>query len=182
VRFDGLFSRFLGETANHLKSVFDQMSRRPAVYFFDEFDAIGKHRGDQHEVGEVRRVVTSFLQLMDADQSDSLIIAATNYEEILDRAVFRRFDAILTFPMPTQAELAALIQLRLAAFPLDDSVVSEAAALSVGLSFADVARACDDAIRTMVLERRQAISASDLLTAFQQLKSDRHRLEWATRD
>lgn len=175
VRLDGLFSRFLGETAVHLKGIFDQMGRRPAVYFFDEFDAVGKHRGDQQEIGEVRRVVTSFLQLMDADRSDSLIVAATNHEELLDRALFRRFDAILSFEMPSPDDLRALIELRLAAYELDGSTVAQTSRLAEGLSFADVARACDDALRTAILERRTTPDRADLVAAFRQVRADRLR-------
>ncbi len=167
VRLDGLFSRFLGATASHLKTIFDEMPRRPAVYLFDEFDAVVKNRGDVQEVGEMRRVVTSFLQLMDADHSGSLIIAATNYDEILDRAVFRRFDVIVPFKLPSLGGLESLIQLRLKAFPLKPSIVREAARKSEGLSFADVARACDDAVRTMILARRKVVDRSDVIEAIE---------------
>lgn len=165
VRLDGLFSRFLGATASHLKTIFDEMPKRPAVYLFDEFDAIVKNRGDLQEVGEMRRVVTSFLQLMDADRSGSLIIAATNYDEILDRAVFRRFDVMIPFRLPSVAGLEGLIRLRLKAFLLKPSLVHEAARRAEGLSFADVARACDDAVRTMILARRKNVERGDLLEA-----------------
>lgn len=166
VRFDGLFSRFLGATAGHLKVIFDEMPRHPAVYLFDEFDAVAKSRGDAHEIGEVRRVVTSFLQLTDADRSGSIIIAATNFEALLDRAVFRRFDAILPFPLPEPEQLAQLIVLKLAAFafsPRDGRLLGEAAG---GMSYADAARACDDAIRSMVLAHREQLEPGDLECAF----------------
>jgi SpoVK/Ycf46/Vps4 family AAA+-type ATPase len=166
VRFDGLFSRFLGATAGHLKVIFDEMPRRPAVYLFDEFDAVAKSRGDAHEVGEIRRVVTSFLQLMDADQSGSIIIAATNFEELLDRAVFRRFDVLIAFAPPTGEQLERLIRLRLQLFVLPPRTVRAIARQAVGLSFADAARACDDAIRTMVLDGRRELADEDLVRAF----------------
>lgn len=166
VRFDGLFSRFLGATANHLKVIFDEMPRRPAVYFFDEFDTVAKSRGDAQDIGEVRRVVTSFLQLMDADRSGSIIIAATNFDELLDRAVFRRFDVILPFALPTAEQLTKLIHVRLRAFDLPKGVAADAAGLGVGLSFADAARACDDAVRTMALARRRELLPADLRNAF----------------
>ena len=173
VRLDGLFSRYLGATAGHLKTIFDEMGRRPAVYFFDEFDAVGKHRGDVQDVGEMRRVVTAFLQLMDADRSDSLVLAATNTEDALDEAIFRRFDAVLRFPRPDAAQLAALITMRLAVFTLPNDVVQEVAKQALGLAFADVARACDDANRTMVLARRRAVTADDLRAAFAVLRDRR---------
>jgi SpoVK/Ycf46/Vps4 family AAA+-type ATPase len=162
VRFDGLFSRFLGATGGHLKVIFDEMPRRPAVYLFDEFDALAKSRGDVQDVGEVRRVVTSFLQLMDADRSGSLIIAATNFETLLDRAVFRRFEVMLLLPLPDADQLEQLLRLRLAAFAVPVSVIRTLAGSAAGLSFADAARACDDAIRTMVLDERRSLDVGDL--------------------
>jgi SpoVK/Ycf46/Vps4 family AAA+-type ATPase len=166
VRFDGLFSRFLGATAGHLKVIFDEMPRRPAVYLFDEFDAVAKSRGDAQEVGEVRRVVTSFLQLMDADRSGSVIIAATNYEELLDHAVFRRFDALLRFTLPTRDQIVSLLRLRLKAFKVQPKILQALAAKAEGLSFADVARACDDAIRSMILAGRKEVTRGDLEESF----------------
>lgn len=169
VRFDALFSRYLGETATHLRAIFSEMPRRPAVYFFDEFDAVGKSRGDAHDVGEVRRVVTSFLQLLDADTSDSPIIAATNYEEIIDRAAARRFDLVLRFGRPTRAQLVRLISIRLQGLGGSQRGIDKAATLSVksSLSFADAARSCDDAIRNMVLGSRNKLQAKDIEEAFQ---------------
>jgi AAA+ superfamily predicted ATPase len=166
VRFDGLFSRFLGSTANHLKVIFEEMAKRPAVYLFDEFDAIGKFRGDAQDVGEARRVVTSFLQLVDVDQSHSLIIAATNYDEILDRAVFRRFDARLEFSLPDERQVDKLLRLRFSAFEVPATVFEKSASLCKGASFADVARGCDNAIKSMALEGRQKLIDSDIVDAF----------------
>ena len=170
VRFDGLFSRYLGATASHLKTIFDELPRRPAVYLFDEFDAVGKFRGDSQEVGEIRRVVTSFLQLMDADRSPSLIIAATNYEELLDRAVFRRFDKLIHFRLPIKSNLEQLIPLRLRVFGLPKALVKRLAAAAIGLSYADAGRACDDALRSMVLDHREIPSEEDLVGAFEEAK------------
>lgn len=166
VRFDGLFSRFMGATASQLKVIFDEMPRRPAVYLFDEFDAVAKSRGDAQEVGEIRRVVTSFLQLMDADRSPSLIIAATNYEGLLDHAVFRRFDVLLRFELPNKEQIIELLQLRLRAFEVTARQVASLAELALGLNFADVSRACDDAIRSMILAGRTDVTLNDLRDAF----------------
>jgi SpoVK/Ycf46/Vps4 family AAA+-type ATPase len=180
VRFDGLFSRFLGATANHLKVIFDEMPRRPAVYLFDEFDAIGKSRGDTQEVGEIRRVVTSFLQLMDADRSGSVIIAATNYEELLDHAVFRRFDTLLRFVLPSEEQIKSLLRLRLKAFKVSPKLVQALAEMGEGFSFADLGRACDDAIRSMILSGRKEVSRPDLMEAFAEAR-DRHAQVHANR-
>jgi SpoVK/Ycf46/Vps4 family AAA+-type ATPase len=166
VRFDALFSRFLGATANHLRAVFAEMPRRPGVYLFDEFDSVAKARGAGHDVGEMQRIVTAFLQLLDADRSQSILIAATNHSELLDRAVFRRFDLLLHFDKPTAAQIAALLQLRLAAFSIPPRVMSSLSRTARGLSYAQVAAACDDAIRTMALAGRDQLGESDLRAAF----------------
>ena len=171
VRFDALFSRFLGATANHLRAIFTEMPRRPGVYLFDEFDAVAKARGHGHDVGEMQRIVTSFLQLLDSDRSHSILIAATNHAELLDRAVFRRFDLILHFDRPTQAGLQRLLSYRLTAFRLSGRALERAARQAKGLSYADVARACDDAIRTMALADRTELSEDDLRTAFKRIQS-----------
>ena len=177
VRLASLFSRFLGATANHLRAVFQEMPRRPGVYLFDEFDAIAQARGDAHDVGEMRRVVTAFLQFIDADRSPSILVAATNHAELLDRAVFRRFDLVLAFDLPSTDAIDALIRLRLAPFGIDDGAVPALAQHAHGLSFADVARACNDALRSMVLAGATAVRDEDLGAAFDaaRRRADEHR-------
>ena len=91
VLFEALITRFMGETASKLRLVFDAMQAARGVYFFDEFDAIGARRGERNDVGEIRRVLNSFLQLLEKDESDGLIIAATNHPELLDPALFSSF-------------------------------------------------------------------------------------------
>ncbi|MBK7115886.1 MAG: AAA family ATPase [Proteobacteria bacterium] len=170
VRFDALFSRFLGATAVQLRAIFAEMPRRPGVYLFDEFDSVAKARGDSQDVGEMNRVVTAFLQLVDSDMSGSIIVAATNHIELLDRAVFRRFDVILPFDKPTREQIVDLLQLRLSTVGLSAEVASGLAADVEGWSFADVARACDDAVRTMALDDRKEISERDVVLALEELK------------
>lgn len=165
LQFEGFFSRFLGETASHVGVIFSEMIRRPAVYFFDEFDALAKSRADGSDVGEIRRVVVSFLQLLDSDESPSLIIAATNFEGSLDHAVFRRFDEIIHFPIPNREEIARLVALRLKNFGVGEELWTAMASEAVRMSYADVARACDDAIKTMVLAGRRSVTDEDLLLA-----------------
>jgi SpoVK/Ycf46/Vps4 family AAA+-type ATPase len=170
VRFDALFSRFLGSTALQLRAIFAEMPRRPGVYLFDEFDAVAKARGDSQDVGEMNRVVTAFLQLVDADVSGSIVVAATNHVELLDRAVFRRFDVMVPFEKPTQDAIASLLTLRLGAVGLAEERAQALAARADGWSFADVARACDDAIRTMALEGRERVAEPDIVAALEELK------------
>lgn len=170
VRFDALFSRFLGATAVQLRAIFAEMPRRPGVYLFDEFDSVAKARGDSQDVGEMNRVVTAFLQLVDADMSGSILVAATNHVELLDRAVFRRFDVIVPFDKPTREQIAELMKLRLSTVGLRDDAATRLAAHAEGWSFADVARACDDAVRTMALDDREEISDRDVVLALKELK------------
>jgi SpoVK/Ycf46/Vps4 family AAA+-type ATPase len=170
VRFDALFSRFLGATANHLRAIFQEMPRRPGVYFFDEFDAVAKARGSGQDVGEMQRIVTSFLQLLDADRSASILIAATNHAELLDRAVFRRFDVTVEFARPTEAQVKELLSIRLASFDLPTATIRSVVRAARGLSFADMARACDDAIRTMALDGRDRLTPEDITSAVKALR------------
>jgi SpoVK/Ycf46/Vps4 family AAA+-type ATPase len=170
VRFDALFSRFLGATAVQLRAIFAEMPRRPGVYLFDEFDSVAKARGDSQDVGEMNRVVTAFLQLIDADMSGSILVAATNHLELLDRAVFRRFDVIVPFDRPTREQIADLLKLRLMTVGLSADAADRLAADAAGGSFADVARASDDAVRTMALDDRGEISERDVVLALAELK------------
>jgi len=169
VRFDALFSRFLGATAVQLRAIFAEMPRRPGVYLFDEFDSVAKARGDSQDVGEMNRVVTAFLQLVDADMSASILVAATNHVELLDRAVFRRFDVIVPFDKPTREQIAELMNLRLSTVGLSRDAAMRLAAIAEGWSFADVVRACDDAVRTMALDDRDAISERDVVQSLEEL-------------
>lgn len=166
VRLAALFSRFLGATATQLWAVFQEMPRRPGVYLFDEFDSIGQARGDAQDVGEMRRVVTAFLQFIDADRSPSILVAATNHAELLDRAIFRRFDVVLSFELPSQNSLEELLTLRLPLSEFPMAFVRTLAARASGLTFADVARACDDALRSMVLAGEAKLRDQDLIVAF----------------
>jgi AAA+ superfamily predicted ATPase len=109
VRYDAMIGSFLGETASRLKRMFDYSRTTPCVLFFDEFDAVGKERGDTHETGEIKRVVTSLLMQIDDLPSYVVVVAATNHAELLDRAVWRRFQLRLTLPAPTQKQLASFI-------------------------------------------------------------------------
>ena len=105
VRYDAIIGSFLGETASRLRRVFDYARTTPCVLFFDEFDAVGKERGDVNETGEIKRMVTSLLMQVDALPSYTVVIAASNHSELLDRAVWRRFQFRLELPAPTRAQV-----------------------------------------------------------------------------
>jgi SpoVK/Ycf46/Vps4 family AAA+-type ATPase len=110
VRYDTVIGSYLGETATRLRKVFDYARTTPCVLFFDEFDSIGKERGDIHETGEIKRVVSSLLLQMDDLPSYTVIVAATNHPELLDRAVWRRFQIQLTLGLPDKAQIAIWVE------------------------------------------------------------------------
>lgn len=149
VRLEAVFSKYLGETASTLSDVFAEAARVRGVYLFDEFDALGRTRLDDSEVGEIKRVVTTFLQLLDADHSDSLLIAATNTGHALDTALFRRFDDVLELPEPTEGQRRELLGRLLRPWRIKptDNLVAETA----GLSFADIRAAVEDAHKDAIL-------------------------------
>lgn len=105
VRYEGVIGSFLGETAQRLRRVFDFVRTRPCVLFLDEFDTLGKERGDEHETGEIKRVVSSLLLQVDALPSYVLLITATNHPELLDRAAWRRFQIRMQMPAPTRRQI-----------------------------------------------------------------------------
>ena len=109
VRYESVIGSFLGETATRIKRIFDYVCTLPCVLFFDEFDTIGKERGDKHETGEIKRVVSSLLMQVDALPSYVVVVAATNHAELLDRAVWRRFQLRLSLPPPSAKQLAAFV-------------------------------------------------------------------------
>lgn len=163
VRLDGLITKFMGETSAKLRLIFDSMSQTRGVFLFDEFDSIGSERGLGNDVGEIRRVVNSFLQMVELDDSDSLVIAATNHVGLLDRALFRRFDDIIEFDLPDQARIKSLLRGRLAGFNTKGVRWAEVAKAALGLSYAEIVRAIEDAIKTVLIEDRDTISNADLM-------------------
>ncbi|EOY1421723.1 AAA family ATPase [Yersinia enterocolitica] len=151
IQFDALITRFLGETASKLRQIFESIAREKAVYLFDEFDAIGANRSNDNDVGEIRRVLNSFLIFLEEDISDSLIICATNNQTMLDSALFRRFDGFIKYTNPTKSQIKEAIKNRLYLFKIDDLDWDNICGVAEGLSYADIAKACDDAAKDSVL-------------------------------
>ncbi len=152
VRYEAMIGSYLGETAARLKRVFDYARTTPCVLFFDEFDAIGKERGDTHETGEIKRVVTSLLMQIDELPSYTIIAAATNHPELLDRAAWRRFQLRLKLPLPTQAELTGYIEAAAARFKEPLGQPAHAIAKTLGLiSYAEAEEFCLDIRRRQIL-------------------------------
>ncbi|WP_404419001.1 AAA family ATPase [Marinospirillum sp.] len=148
---DNLITRYMGETAAKLRLIFDHIQQTRAVYLFDEFDAIGTQRGATNDVGEIRRVLNSFLLFVEQDASESIILAATNHPELLDKALYRRFDDIIQFQKPGEAQIRQLIENRLSAFDTEALAWQEITQAATGLSSADITRACEDAAKEAVL-------------------------------
>lgn len=162
VRLDALITKFMGETAAKLRQVFDSVSNVRGVYFFDEFDAIGSHRGMANDVGEIRRVLNSFLQMIEQDHSNSLIIAATNHPNILDHALFRRFDVVIEYRLPDKAQIAHLTRTRLGEFLPRRLSFAKLVAKADGLSFAEICRAVDEAIKEAVMHEQKVVRETEL--------------------
>jgi SpoVK/Ycf46/Vps4 family AAA+-type ATPase len=160
VRFDSLVASYLGETAANLRRVFEFANANRGVVFFDEFDAIGKTRDARDDVGELKRVVNSFLQLLDSYTGQGPIIAATNYEKLLDHALARRFDDLVHFPAPTEKQLASYFRVRMKPFRVEGVSPEEAAAWCEGCSFSDADRIFTESLKTIALQRSITLSAA----------------------
>lgn len=164
---DSLITRFMGETAAKLRLIFDHIKQTRAVYLFDEFDAIGTQRGSQNDVGEIRRVLNSFLLFVEQDDSESIIVAATNHPELLDKALYRRFDDIIRFEKPGKEQIIRLIENRLALFDTGSLAWNEITPAAEGLSAAEVTRAAEDAAKEAVLHQNNRISTSLITKAIE---------------
>lgn len=160
IQVDRLVTKFMGETSAKLRQIFDLIQKETGVYLFDEFDAIGGERSLENDVGEMRRVLNSFLQFIEQDISDSVIVAASNSPKLLDRALFRRFDDVLYYEQPTPEERKRLIQNVLGAFLASKFTWKTVLAESEGLSHAEIDQACRDAIKQTILSDKQKVNPS----------------------
>ena len=175
-RFDSVISSYLGETSANLRKVFDFARRGRWILLFDEFDAIGKSRDDLSEHGELKRVVNSFLQLLDNFPDDSIVIAATNLEKLLDFALWRRFDEIVFFDHPTSEQIPKLIDMKLRSFPHRETDLTPFFSRLEGMSHADIEQICFEAVKTCILQGKQRLYAE----AFEEaLKQQEERLRIA---
>jgi len=168
IQLDGLITKYMGETAAKLRLVFDAIQSTRGVYLFDEFDALGGERGSKNDVGEIRRVLNSFLQFLEQDESDSLVLGATNHVGLLDRALFRRFDAVLEYALPSAEIAARVMRARLGL--LDTSAIhwDAAAKATEGLSHAEIAMACEQAAKNAILDHSTAVRDSELALALEE--------------
>lgn len=171
IRLDGLITRYLGETAAKLRLIFDAIQQTRAVYFFDEFDALGSERATKNEVGEIRRVLNSFLQFLEQDDSDSLVAGATNHPQILDKALFRRFDAVIEYGLPSADISEQVMRARLALLDTSEVDWSAAAEAAEGLSHSELTRACEQAAKNAILQQHTRIDTGELIEALRERRA-----------
>ncbi|PZS12919.1 MAG: AAA family ATPase [Pseudonocardiales bacterium] len=163
VRLDSLLSKFLGETASKLRTVFEAAANQRAVYLFDEFDALGGHRGG-NDVGEARRILNSFLVFLEQASPESVVIAATNHRSILDHALFRRFDLVVNYQLPDAAQAALVMKARLG--PLGKGLRWASVSLKEGgLSHAELVQAAEAAAKQVILRGEGRVTTTDLNVA-----------------
>lgn len=168
IRLDGLITKYMGETAAKLRLVFDALSETRGLYLFDEVDALGGERAGSNDVGEIRRVLNSFLQFLEMDDTESLLVAATNHPQMLDRAMFRRFDAVIEYPLPSDDVIKSLVRNRLANVKLSRIAWSEVVDAAHGLSHSEVTLAAERAAKHVILTKRDAIQTADLMRALRE--------------
>ncbi|MER8810499.1 ATP-binding protein [Mesorhizobium sp. M0830] len=167
VQLDGVITKFMGASASKLRLIFESMTGVRGVYFFDEIDAIAASRAHENDIGEARRLLNSFLQLVDRDQSHSIIIAATNHSSLLDRAVFRRFDSAFRYELPTGDEARQVIRNNILAFDAGSVDWESIEKHTSALSQADLAAAAVDAARKAVLENGGKLTTKELVWALE---------------
>lgn len=165
IQLDGLITKYMGETASKLRIVFDAIQSTRGVYLFDEFDALGGERGSKNDVGETRRVLNSFLQFLEQDESESLVLGATNHFALLDRALFRRFDVVFEYALPTAEISTRVMRARLGLLDTSSIDWDAAASKAEGLSHAEIAMACEQAAKNAILGHTTAVRDTELVVA-----------------
>lgn len=163
IQMDRLMTKFMGEAGAKLRQIFDRISEVPGVYLFDEIDAIGGDRNLSNDVGEMRRVLTSFLQFIESDTSDNIIVAATNNLRLLDRALYRRFDDLLMYELPEHEERTALLRNILGTFIDNDFPTERVSMEASGLSQAEIDLACRGAIKAAILDNKARVGFDNLI-------------------
>lgn len=163
IRFDAIISSYLGETAGNLRKVFDFIEHDTWIVLFDEFDIIGKNRDDNHEHGEIKRVVNNFLQMLDNFKGDSIIIAATNHQHILDPAIWRRFDDVIYYELPDEKSRCQLFEIYIKSIKRDKDIdLVKFSRITKGLSPADIKMITEEAMKFAIINSRSSISMNDI--------------------
>lgn len=171
IRFDSIISSFLGQTATNLRKIFDFIENEKFVVLFDEFDIVGKKRDDPQEHGEIKRVVNNFMQMLDSYNGDSILIAATNHPQLLDTAVWRRFDEILEYKLPTIGQRGKLFKKYLGVLKKTDDVnIKELVKRTNNYSASDIAVICENALRMSIIHDKSRITDDELLLSLKEQK------------
>ena len=158
VHFDSIVSSLLGQTATNLRKIFDFINAGRFVVLFDEFDIVGKKRDDPHEHGEIKRVVNNFMQMLDRYDGPSIILAATNHQHLLDKAVWRRFDDVVYFDLPDGSRREQLFAKYLRVMNRELGVnPGELAEETPGYSAADIAQTCENALKRSIMENSRIV-------------------------
>jgi len=163
IRFDAIISSYLGETAGNLRKVFDYIERGTWIVLFDEFDIIGKNRDDNHEHGEIKRVVNNFLQMLDNTKGNSIILAATNHQNILDPAIWRRFDDVIYYELPNKKNRHLLFDNYIKPIKREKKIdLSKISGKTSGLSPADIKMITEEAMKTAIINSKNSLSMKDI--------------------
>ena len=149
VRTEKLFTKFMGETSQNLAQVFDFITNVPAVYLFDEFDTLGSQRGNENEVGEQRRILNTFLQLLDRSAEESIVLAATNNIDAIDKALFRRFDDVVKFQLPGREEINKYLKEQFCRYK--NLSIPKISKLFIDMSFGEIKIICSEVIKESIL-------------------------------
>ncbi len=172
IRLNAIISSFLGDTAAHIQRVFDVADSRRMVLLLDEIDAIAKDRDDRNDVGELKRIVNSLLQAMDGFAStESILIAASNHQYLLDPAIWRRFDEIVHFPLPQVAEREEYLKVLLNGVSFTGSFRQVAQSFS-NLSYADINKVVVEALKSMILRGETVLAPTDVAEQLRSLRDD----------
>lgn len=173
VRFDSIISSYLGESASNLQNLFDSIEDYPCVLLLDEFDIIGKQRdANSNDVGEIHRIVNILLGLLEEYDGEGILIATTNLEGSLDKALFRRFDDFIELPKPSKKEIAELLKTSFSALKLNDKIsLKSYSEKMIGMSYAIVVKIANDAAKKAIINSKKEITAEDLDNALEENKA-----------
>ena len=174
IRLDALISKYMGETSAKLRTIFDATVRTRAVYLFDEFDALGAQRTAANDVGEARRILNTFLLFLDDTRPESLVVAATNHRGLLDTALFRRFDSVIAYALPSPPEAVDVLQRRLASMNTSGVAWEEVANHVNDLSQAELVRAAESAAKRAILEESDSVGMAELIASLDERRTARH--------
>lgn len=163
IRFDAIISSYLGETAGNLRKVFDYIENNTWIVLFDEFDIIGKNRNDDHEHGEIKRVVNNFLQMLDNLKGNSIVFAATNHQNILDPAIWRRFDDVIYYELPDEKTRRQLFEIYMRPLKRKSNIdILKFIKKTKGFSPADIKMIIEEAMKIAIIDSRNCMSMLDI--------------------